>query len=105
MADDREPRKRSRFDQTEPPRKSRFDQRSRSPRAGDSDAHRSRSPLPATTDGDKSDPAAAAAAAAARINAQINARHTPQQVDVPPVRAVRSFLQTLETCNTPRNLD
>ncbi|WPH00936.1 Hypothetical protein R9X50_00377000 [Acrodontium crateriforme] len=89
MADDREPRKRSRFDQTEPPRKSRFDQRSRSPRAADSDhTHRSRSPLSApAAGGEKSDPAAAAAAAAARINAQLSARQPPQHADVPLARA------------------
>ena len=88
-----EPRKRSRFDQTESdaPRKSRFDRRSRSPSAKDAEpSRRSRSPIlsPGSAES-KRDAASAAAAAAAKINATLSAKKGAQEVDVPPIRAVR----------------
>jgi len=98
MADDGEPRKRSRFDQTsaEPAKKSRFDRRSRSPAREEAEAKRSRSPASKAGDEDVQSPGAkakrdamkAAEEAAARINASLKAKTTVQKVDVPPVRSV-----------------
>lgn len=98
MADDGEPRKRSRFDQTsaEPAKKSRFDRRSRSPAREEAEAKRSRSPASKAGDDDVQSPGAkakrdamkAAEEAAARINASLKAKTSVQKVDVPPIRSV-----------------
>lgn len=98
-----EPRKRSRFDQApseEPPRKSRFDRRSRSPSTKDPEASaRERSPVKSVESpaaGEKKDeakdPAAIAAAAAARISASLQKSKGIQQVEVPPIRKVRTTM-------------